>query len=410
MFGVTPLVHSSLDAALGIRAVESSGERDGFTRKSGVAMTTRLIVCCDGTWNAFGQKNPTNVVKLYEAIADVDDDGIEQKKFYVAGVGTKSRWDRIRGGVAGWGLSANLKSAYRDLVDAYEPGDEIFLFGFSRGAYTARSLGGFIRNVGILKRENRDRVDEAFKLYRDRDDPTKAPDGATAQEFRRRHSHDDVNIRFIGVWDTVGSLGIPFGRSPVIRWINKRWSFHDTKLSSRVGAAYQALAIDEKRGPFEPTLWQTNPDAEGQVVEQVWFPGVHCNVGGGYANTPISDIPLVWMMRKAVDHGLEFHSGAPGASASSGESSTKGLVVPNPFQILLDATNAYAALEESRKGIYKFIRRLDRPIGEADVSSEYVASCAARRAGRDKAYVPPRLLAYLDDDGQEIDVDFRPMD
>lgn len=371
-------------------------------------MAKKLIVCCDGTWNVFGQKNPTNVVKLYEAIADVDDKGIEQKKFYVAGVGT-GHWEKIRGGALGLGLSKNVKKGYADLVASYEPGDEIFLFGFSRGAYTARSLGGFIGNVGILKRKNESRIDEAFDLYRDRADKRKAPDGELAREFRRQYSHDDVTIQLIGVWDTVGSLGIPFGKTPVIKWINQRWSFHNTKLGPAVKAAYQALAIDEKRGPFEPTLWQTNPGAKDQVVEQVWFPGVHCNVGGGYANTPISDIPLVWMMTKAAKHGLWFRNGAPGGGSAAG-SSASPLAVMNPFEILLQATNAYAALEESRKGFYRVLKPFNRPIGDTDVPSEYVASSAVRRVGKDKAYLPPRLLAYLDDEGQQIDVDFRPVD
>ncbi|WAC58017.1 DUF2235 domain-containing protein [Gordonia sp. SL306] len=372
-------------------------------------MTKRLIVCCDGTWNFFGQRNPTNVVTLFEEIAKFNDDGTPQKKFYVAGVGSNPL-QKIRGGALGWGLSKNLKTGYEELVDNYEPGDEIFLFGFSRGAYTARSLAGFIRNVGILKRENKKQIDQAFNIYRDRDRTENAPDGEAAKRFRQQYSHDDVNIRFIGVWDTVGSLGIPFGQYPLIKKVNSRWAFHDTKLSSKVGAAYHALAIDEKRGPFEPTLWLSNPDAKEQVVEQVWFSGVHCNVGGGYANTPISNIPLVWMMKKASDHGLTFGGSTSGDVAADGAASTAPIAVLNRIDRLLQGTNAYAALDESRKGFYRLLARLDRPIGEADRGSEYVASCAARRAGKVTGYQPPKLRGYLDAEGEQLDVDFLPVD
>ena len=223
-------------------------------------MPRRLIVCCDGTWNVFGQKHPTNVVKLYQAIAGTDDAGVIQDSVYVAGVGTKP-WHKVRGGALGLGLSKNVKKGYLELVDMYEPGDEIFLFGFSRGAYTARSIAGFIRNAGLLSREHRGRLDEAFALYRDRD-RSSAPSGERAVEFREQYSHE-VPIRFIGVWDTVGSLGIPLS-GKLFEWINRRWAFHDTQLSSTVAAAYHALAIDEKRGPFKPTLWRAQPDAGGR--------------------------------------------------------------------------------------------------------------------------------------------------
>ena len=251
----------------------------------------RLIVCCDGTWNRADQTSPTNVVKLKAAVAERDADGVVQRVHYEPGVGTRPR-ERFVGGGLGVGLSQNVRSCYRFLVDSYEPGDELYFFGFSRGAFTARSTAGFVRNAGILRREERGRVDEAYALYRSRDDARK-PSGAIAERFRADYSHPDTPIHFIGVWDTVGSLGIPIPLLP--SFITRRWTFHDTELSRSVRNAYHALAIDEQRGPFKPTLWTQHPEAHDQVLQQRWFAGVHCDVGGGYPETALSEIPLQWI-------------------------------------------------------------------------------------------------------------------
>lgn len=241
----------------------------------------RLVVCCDGTWNTASKAAPTNVVRLHEAVAERGDDGVDQRSYYVEGVGTKPL-QRMVGGVLGLGLSANVQEAYRFLVESFEPGDELFLVGFSRGAYTARSLAGLVRNVGVLRREHGTRQDEAYALYRDR---AEHPDGEVSASFRARWSHE-TRIRVVGVWDTVGSLGVPLGGLDVVRRVNRRWQFHDTSLSSRVDAAFHAVALDERRKAFVPTLWQPlqeAPQTGEQRVEQVWFSGVHSDVGGGYA-------------------------------------------------------------------------------------------------------------------------------
>src|SRR3954470_17593333 len=148
------------------KAMSQNDERHPFRR--GEAMSKRLVICCDGTWNTpdqerNGQACPTNVTKFALAVADTADDGKEQRVFYHRGVGT-SRSERIRGGAFGFGLSRNVKDAYRFIVDNYEPGDELYLFGFSRGAFTARSTAGFVRNAGILRRECADLVDDAYAL------------------------------------------------------------------------------------------------------------------------------------------------------------------------------------------------------------------------------------------------------
>ncbi len=257
----------------------------------------RLVVCCDGTWSSRDQGSPTNVVKLHGALAEVGADGVPQLTHYVQGVGTK-RWQRLVGGAFGWGLSQNVQEGYRFLVENFEPGDELFLFGFSRGAYTARSLAGLVRNAGILRTVHADKIDEAYALYRDR---AKHPRGEESAKFRATYSHES-RIRCIGVWDTVGSLGIPITGVHLLKVLNRPWQFHDTDLSSQVDAAFHALAIDERRGPFTPTLW-SRPDPD-QQVEQVWFSGVHSDVGGGYSDDDLADIALLWMVDRARGCGL----------------------------------------------------------------------------------------------------------
>ena len=173
------------------------------------------------------------------------------------------------------------------------------LFGFSRGAYTARSLAGLIRNCGLLKKIRADRFPEAYQLYRRFDAP---PDSVIASQFRNDYCRQP-EITFIGVWDTVGALCIPIG--VLDQFVRKKHRFHDVRLSSHVKFAYQALAIDERRKPFVPAIWQTKQVAN-QTVEQVWFAGVHSNIGGSYRDTGLSDLSFLWMIEKARDIGLAF--------------------------------------------------------------------------------------------------------
>ncbi len=275
-------------------------------------MTKKLVVCCDGTWNnEDGAGAPTNVAKLHRIIQSDFYDGADQTVYYVAGVGTEVG-ERVRGGAFGAGLDQNIREAYRFLVENYQDGDQLFFFGFSRGAYTARSLAGFIRNSGLLKREFVGRLDEAFDLYRDRSEATH-PNAAKAVDFKAKYAYTP-NIEFIGVWDTVGSLGIPVSRLGIFSWfgrfVDKKYTFHDTSLSSIVKYAYHAVAIHEHRGTFPATLWQKQDHSSDQVLEQVWFPGVHCDIGGGYYTTGLSDASFDWMIEKARDRGLCFREEA----------------------------------------------------------------------------------------------------
>ncbi len=363
-------------------------------------MPKHLIVCCDGTWNtAYQSRNgspcPSNVPRLALSIAEKDNDGHRQCVYYHPGVGT-SRWDHLRGGAFGVGLSANVLDAYHFLIDNYEPGDDVYLFGFSRGAFTARSVAGLVRNCGILRPENRDRIADAYRLYRDKNDK---PNGMTSTLFRSAFSSEPT-IEFIGVWDTVGALGIPpVGPGflhPLLNWVNRRWSFHDTELSSHVHGAYHALAIDERRRAFKPTMWEKQPGAK-QIVEQVWFTGVHCNVGGGMTDSSLSDLALLWMVKKAQHHGLAFKDDAfkPRPPGDTGE------LRPGEEATFTVAPDPTTLPGPSFTLLYRLMGRpFDRPIGaETGDDGGYgqnVAETAVqlREKKRDE-YRPKELISYL---------------
>lgn len=295
-------------------------------------MPKRVVVCCDGTWSQpddsrGGLPVPTNVAKLADGVGVAHPD--EQVLFYEPGVGTTPD-EHFLGGAFGVGLSRNIRNAYAFLADAYEPGDQLFLFGFSRGAYTARSLAGLIRDCGILKPQHADRVDEAFSFYRNRTSLTH-PTALAAHLFRKMYSQPFDDIYFIGVWDTVGALGIPAdapGWKDIAQFTpgwQELWGFHDTQLSSHITFAYHALAIDEERQPFAPTLWTGTPVA-GQTVEQVWFAGAHTDIGGGSRTSALSDIALLWMVDRATRCGLELE---PDRLALGDADTLGNIIAPN---------------------------------------------------------------------------------
>jgi uncharacterized protein (DUF2235 family) len=356
-------------------------------------MSKRLVICCDGTWNTpdevdQGQPVATNVTKLALAAASQDGTGTEQRMFYGKGVGT-ARYEHVLGGGLGVGLSQKIKDAYTFVVDNFEANDELFLFGFSRGAYTARSLAGFIRNAGILKRAHAIRLEEAYELYRSRSQATR-PRSTEAQLFRKTYSRES-RIKFIGVWDTVGALGIPTLPTPAA--LRNRWVFHDVTLSTWVDNAFHALALDERRKPFEPTLWDQADDAPPtQVLEQVWFSGAHSNVGGGYHDAGLSDIALVWLMNKARGCGLAFD-----------EQLAAKTLKPSPTGALQDSVAwFYKPLGDGTRMIPKTRRRRD---GSPMRTHESVATTAKKRWDEDPAYRPPNLAAYLDRSGPLTDVE-----
>jgi uncharacterized protein (DUF2235 family) len=269
--------------------------------KQAVPGRRRLIVCCDGTWNWPEPYLETNVVRLVRALAPeaiVDGQSIPQFIHYHQGVGTGNFFDRIVGGGLGIGVSPSVKACYGFLVDNYRPGDDIFLFGFSRGAYVARSLGGMIGTLGLLRKEEMDRFSEAWSWYwQDRSQRKRETLDRIAP-----NRHRDVEIECVGVFDTVGALGIPGSR-----FCSDAFAFHETQLGAHVRHAFQALAMDEQRGNFQGAIWvpggssersRENQQAGGpqQVLRQMWFPGVHSDVGGGYEKHGLSDTALIWML------------------------------------------------------------------------------------------------------------------
>ena len=273
-----------------------------------------LVVCCDGTWQA--ARNRTNVWRLFELL-DLPD----EQKVYVEGVGTGGLLNRLEGALTAAGLERTLLQGYRFLVDRYQAGDRISLFGFSRGAYTARSLAGMIGRVGIVDRTGLDdgqrdaAVRRAYERYRalraelrdQRSDGRRtgpemvvAP-GSDELPLVYHPDSPDIPVAFIGVWDTVGALGIPsYIGVPDLFGTRKRYEFLNVVLDPRIPHARHAVALDEMRGPFRPTLWKHEPGAAPtQDIEQVWFPGDHQDVGGGRTDTRLSDGTLQWMVVEA---------------------------------------------------------------------------------------------------------------
>lgn len=334
----------------------------------------KLIVCCDGTWNEPYQiGNPTNIVKMVRALRPKDAESMVQMVYYHPGVGTGNTVDRFMGGTVGVGLSNNVQSAYDFLAANYLDGDKIYLFGFSRGAYTVRSLAGLIGQVGgLLEKRDMDLFPFVFRIYMSREHRGELSTGSQEKIEAAVHAvlteHEiggnfdrlvqallaarPARIFFIGVWDTVGALGVPGGG---LRKIGQsKYNFHDTELSERIRFAYHALAIDEQRKTFEPTLW-TRAKGRGtaaglwpQTLEQVWFSGVHSNIGGGYPDCGLSDIAFLWMVDKA-----QQAQGTGGGLPLAFDEDYLGEKIEH----------ALGLLEDSSKGLlWKALGKRERPI------------------------------------------------
>jgi uncharacterized protein (DUF2235 family) len=432
------------------------GLRDGFSPTEGNSNTAptvnfdgaaaapaapkRIAVYMDGTWDSETHRDkngvlvPTNVQKL----SRMSSDGAGQVSRYFQGVGTHP-WDRWTGGLLGFGIFEQIKSAYRFVAENYRPGDEIFIFGFSRGAYAARSLAGMIVRCGVLKKENADSamklppragamvaeqtsakrkiddVDRAFAMYKYAYDP-KNREAVAA--FKARYSYD-AGIRLLGVWDTVGSLGIPDGFLPrLLRRLrlpltSAAFGFLDTTLDPAVRSAYQAVAVDEHRKPFLPTLW-TEPagappriNVPGSGVEQTWFAGAHTNIGGGVEDSGLSDVALQWMLARAVAAGL----------------TAAGPLEPNPAGKRYDTVASFLSIEPlarrtgvgfldalvaaANRGIVRFnawkdrLLSVDRPIASGSwihegVNARLAAASVAEPYGPGP-YAPSAALHVVDD-------------
>ena len=252
-----------------------------------------IVICCDGTNSEYGHWN-TNVVKLYQAVLHDQ----HQLTFYDPGVGTFNYLGRevgrrvgiLLGMAFGAGLQQNVEDAYRYLMEHYEERDKVFLFGFSWGAYTARALAGMLHECGLLQKGSNNLILYASKIHNSHDKK------GTAHGFKKTYSRE-CDPYFIGVWDTVGSLG----------WFTRKKKFN-VRLNGVIDSCYHALSIDENRRQFKETQWDESLKCPGQTIEQVWFPGSHSDVGGWNKRpkkeTGISEITLQWMLKHAHGKGL----------------------------------------------------------------------------------------------------------
>ena len=271
----------------------------------------RLIICSDGTWQDLYTGYPTNVVKTAQAILSTARDGVQQVVYYDEGLGTKQIGSKssiidglikLLGGGIALGIDHKIQDAYTFLCLNYEHGDEIYLFGFSRGAYTVRCLAGLIYKSGLPHRQFIRKIPAAYELYRNKS-LDKKPNGTDAIRFRNDYG-DRVPIKALCCWDTVASVGLPdlIPGIPLDAKFNKRYSFYDSKINPDIEHAFHAVAIDENRKVFDfTTMESTRP---GQL-SQVWFPGGHGCVGGGSKEErALSDRALEWMLNHVDGLGL----------------------------------------------------------------------------------------------------------
>jgi len=350
----------------------------------------KLAIFLDGTWNAVGTN--TNVWRLRSLCAGKNDKGCPQLRYYDPGV------NGVVGGGWGKGLTENVQEAYNWLVDNYDEGDQIFIFGFSRGAHTARSLAGFISICGLLKPGGALGVAQLYERYRNDDDrtiyklPTLDPTSITPEDRWMLKYSRPVAIEMVGVWDTVGALGVPAFNIPGVS--SSTLKFHHTGLRKPVRHGFHALALDEHRAKFAPTPWTIRTKAGAttpapmrpiESVEQRWFVGAHANVGGGCFNDTLAQLPLQWMMQKAASLGLAFRN-----------------------ELELDGKEHYGEISDSFKeflyGTYSWVnRRSYRPVapdpfvavdGTHSRVNETIDGSVFERWRNDSGYRPPNLVEW----------------
>lgn len=310
----------------------------------------RFVICFDGTWQRLRQPEPTNIAVIARSVAhthtDADGREIAQIVLYSQGVGSNidalgkagfmggfTKWlNKYLGGVFGDGLEDNIIDTYLRLAFNYEAGDEIYIFGFSRGAFCARSFAGLINTAGIVSRLHAERAWDAFRLYRARPGPKATQfqkddyerarrafrilygKGERAADGTRLQSDEAPKIAYLGIFDTVGQRGMPSALGGFARALNKTFGFHDMMIGDNVLAARHAVAIDERRLGFPPTLWEGVEEANSRAhcppgmrrYQQRWFVGTHGDVGGG-GGSPLSAAPLKWIAEGATECGLRFY-------------------------------------------------------------------------------------------------------
>lgn len=262
------------------------------------------VIILDGTMSSLEPGRETNAGLTYLLLREQAPTA-RMSLFYEAGIQWQS-WRQSNDVIQGRGLNRQIRRAYGFLASRYRPGDRIFLFGYSRGAYAVRSLAGVIDRVGLLRAEDATvrNVRQVYRHYQ------LSPNSPAARSFAARHCHPQVEIEMIGVWDTVKALGL---RLPLIWKITEpKHAFHNHRLGTSVRHGFHALALNETREVYAPVLWAC-PKAGAGRVEQVWFRGTHGDVGGQLggreAARPLANIPLVWMLGKAQGCGLLLPDG-----------------------------------------------------------------------------------------------------
>jgi len=380
----------------------------------------RLIYCLDGTANEYNDGYATNVVIMDKSISE-DDNGIKQLKYYHPGVGTKMG-EAFRGGAFGYGLLDNIMDSYKDLCENYELGDEIYIFGFSRGAFTARSLAGLIGCCGIIDTKYLSELDKVREYYKHR----LTKDKYEIEEFnqwrmeksiivcandedynyRKKYTHKQetipniINIKYIGVWDTVKSIGI-----------FKKYEWHDAKLSPYVEQARHAMALDERRKDFNITKWNNikelnvlsaQDNKEEHRYQQLWFPGTHGSVGGGGVHRGLSDEAFQWIREGAKQAGLKF--------IDNGDAEIF-LLDPNPLDWLYNSTGENDTLTKKTKGLffksfYTIRGKIDRdgPTSLDELHrSVYIRYLSKEKHLPEKELYRPKSLSKLENELSSMD-------
>ena len=358
----------------------------------------RLVICADGTWNErdrldprTGTRRPTNVTKTARAVRAHDDQGICQVTYYHPGVGTGGPLDQLTGGAFGEGMDANIQEMYRFIAYNHEPGDELFLFGFSRGAYTVRSLAGFLHFAGLVSKDEDYYVPDLYRCYMARQgqdrsawdrlfvEPiAKGPKAGRPRLVDRRAQCP--TIRFMGVWDTVGALGPPGLAGRIVKALGKdAHAYHDVGLNPRILNVAHALAIDERRGPFRPTLYEQG-DWPG-TLHQAWFAGVHTDVGGGYDYDDYANYALRWVLDHAATHGLALDQ--------------------DYLKAFWHDRLPERPIHDSMSAMYRVTPAYERPIGQAAGGHETVHESALALVRQDRSsYQPPNLLRWIKSSGR----------
>ena len=308
-------------------------------QSSATVAAKNIVICSDGTGNRGGKGNGTNVWRLYNAV-NLRSSAREQITHYDDGVGTDdNKYLRAFGGAVGWGFSNNVKRAYRFLTNTWNDGDHIYMFGFSRGAYTVRALAAFVAKCGVIEgirgKTLGDAIDKLVNDYHEK---------RIDENYDAMPITGPIDIQFVGVWDTVSAIGLPFDILLKQLIVNSRlfpFKFKDHSLSEHVKRGWHALALDDERRTFHPVMWKARPG-----IEQVWFSGVHSNVGGGYPKQEVEHVALEWMISGCKWNG------------------TQGIEFDEGFETEVSQNaNVHGKLYDSRSGVAAYYRYAPRNVG-----------------------------------------------